>query len=76
MKEMLFVLKKLVVDTFLQSHQIIKDFVIWSIELLKDNDMLVALLFGLLNDIVYVDVARFIALEEVLLGMLDNAVGT
>ena len=73
---LLFVLNKLVVDTFLQSENVVIYFIIGFVQLLKKNYILIAFLFCFIDCIQNIDVGWLCTLDEVLLGMLNNAVGT
>ena len=57
-KYLLLVLHELVVDTLPESHRIVVQFVVGTAQLLVDNDVLVALLFGFGDGVVDVDVGE------------------
>ena len=63
-------------DTLPQAHQIVKYFIVSLIQLLKNYDMLVALLLRLCNYLLQIDIGRLVVLEEMLLRVLDDTVWT
>ena len=63
-------------DALSQSHQIVKYFIIAFVEFFKNDDMLIALLLRLGDDLLQVDVGGLVVLKKVLFGVLDDAVGT
>ena len=58
-----------------EPHQVVVDLIVGPTELLEKNDVLIAFLLGIEEDFLEVDVGRLVVLEEVLLGVLDDAVG-
>jgi hypothetical protein len=64
------------VDALPETHQVVVDLIVAAVEFLEDDDALVALLLGVRDDLLQVDVGGFIILEEMLFGVFDDAVGT
>jgi hypothetical protein len=73
---LLLVLKELVMDTLPQSHQIVKNFIVSLIQLLENDDMLVALLLRLCNYLLQIHIGRLVVLKEMLLRVLYDTVWT
>jgi hypothetical protein len=63
-------------DTLPKPTHIVKDFIVGTVELLKYDDMLIALLLCLPYRLLQVHVKGSIILEEMLLSMFDDTVGT
>lgn len=75
LKNLLLVLNQLVMYTLSQSHNIVIDIVIALTQLLKHHDVLVAFLLCVVDRFEDVDIGGFVVLDEVLLGMFNDAVG-
>lgn len=61
---------------FPQPQDIVINLVVVFTELLENDDMLVALLFSVTNGFNQIDIGRFVIFDEVLLSVLNDAVGT
>ena len=75
-EDLLFIFHELIVDALFEAEDVVIYFIVFFCLFLEYYYLLVAFLFCLCQGLCYVHVCWFCVLDEVLLCMLDDAVGT